>query len=63
MSYSYHSIREEVDSRMKDSDTGCSGQAQSTTNKHKVGVDWRCFLAEFKEIVQLVDLKQSHQLS
>ena len=31
--------------------------------KFKIGGDWRCFLAEFKEMVQLADLKPTHQLA
>ena len=31
--------------------------------KFKTGGDWRCFLAEFKEMVRLADLKPSHQLA
>ena len=31
--------------------------------KFKSGGDWRCFLAEFKEMIKLADLKPSHQLA
>ena len=31
--------------------------------RYQVGGDWRCFLAEFKEMVQMADLKPSHQLA
>lgn len=31
--------------------------------KFKAGGDWRCFLAEFKEMVRLADMRPSHQVS
>ena len=31
--------------------------------KFEVGGDWRCFLAEFREMVQLADLKPTHQMA
>ena len=30
--------------------------------KYKSGADWRCFLAEFRELVRFADLRPSHQL-
>ena len=31
--------------------------------KYKVGGDWRCFLEEFREMIELADLRPSHQLA